>query len=219
MSITNETINTISDKEVDEQCFYSKRTSLPIGYYTHIYNNSRRSRVIVIGCCMRKYLPFCSLNKDLQEKYIRKIERSCYNYTCTSANKNNVPRNWKNKNFKTLYNIITYRIQKNLVYDKDDPGSEYLINEITEGRFPVHSIGKMKSNELRPEKTKKIYEEIKKRKQQKVVKRYSTQHECFKCKGRKTTEVEIQIMCLDEGSTLIVTCEMDNCANVWRLNS
>jgi DNA-directed RNA polymerase subunit M/transcription elongation factor TFIIS len=199
--------------------FYDKRTILSDVYYTLHYNNERRSRIIVIGCCMRNYPPFCDLTISKQESYIRKIERSCYNHTCVSADKKNVPRNWQNDNFKTLYNIITYRVQKNLVFSVEEPGSEYLISMITNGDFDVNAIGKMKSRELQPNKTKDIYDEIEKRKQQKIVKKYSTQHECFKCGGRKTTEVQLQLRSLDEGSTLIVTCEIDNCTNVWKLSS
>lgn len=199
--------------------FYSKRTLLPDIYYSQKYTNDRRSRVIVIGCCMRKYPPFCKLPVETQESYIRRIERSCYNYACVSADKKNVSRNWQNINFQSLYNIITYRVQKNLLWSKDDPGSEYLIESITKGEFDVNNIGKIKSRYLRPSKTQSIYDDIERRKQQKVKKKYSTQHECFKCGGRKTTEVELQLRSLDEGSTLIITCEMDNCSNVWKLTS
>lgn len=199
--------------------FYNERIVLSNDYYTSQYNNERRSRIIVIGCCMRRYRPFSNLSMTKQEEIIRKIERSCYNYTCTSADKKNVPRNWEHENFRTLYNITTYRVQENISYSKEDPGSNYLIDRIIAGNFDLNNIGKMKSRELRPEKTKNIYDDIERRKQQKIVKKYSTQHECFKCGGRKTTEVELQLRSLDEGSTLIITCEMDNCTNVWKLSS
>jgi DNA-directed RNA polymerase subunit M/transcription elongation factor TFIIS len=210
---------TNTTEDTTEDSFYSKRTILPDRYYKPKYTNARRSRIIVIGCCMRQYPLFCELLVSDQESYIRRIERSCYNHSCTSADKKNVPRNWQNENFQSLYNIITYRVQKNLVWTKDDPGSEYLIDTITRGEFDVNNIGKMKSRDLRPAKTKDIYDDIERRKQQKIRKKYSTQHECFKCGGRKTTEVELQLRSLDEGSTLIITCEMDNCSNVWRLTS
>ena len=199
--------------------FYSERTLLPDTYYTSNYTNERRSRAITIGCCMRKYPPFRELPTEIQESYIRRIERSCYNQACNSADKKNVPRNWQNVNFQSLYNIIAYRVQKNLVWSKDDPGSEYLIDSITKGTFDVINIGKMKSRQLRPSKTQDVYDDIERRKQQRVKKKYSTQHECFKCGGRKTTEVELQLRSLDEGSTLIITCEMDNCSNVWKITS
>jgi DNA-directed RNA polymerase subunit M/transcription elongation factor TFIIS len=211
--------NTIPETTIDSDNnhFYAHRIVLSRNYYNPTYNNIRRARVIVIGCCLRNYDPFRDLPIKKQEEHIRRIERSCYNYTCVSADKKNVPRNWQNTNFIILYNIISYRVQKNLICCEDDPGSDYLVKKIIDGSIDVYSIGKMKSRELRPSKTREIYDDIEKRKQQKVVKKYSTQHECFKCHGRKTTEVELQLRSLDEGSTLIITCEMDNCNNVWKL--
>ena len=211
-------IHTVEKKE-DMLGFYEKRRILPDMYYTHKYNNTRRGRIIVIGCCMRKYHLFDTLDVHQQETYIRRIERSCYNHACMEADNKNVPRNWQNNNFQVLYNMITYRVQKNLVYSPDDPGSDYLISKIVNGGFDVNNIGKMKSKDLRPIKTQSIYDDIEIRKQQKIVKKYSTQYECFKCGGRKTTEVELQLRSLDEGSTIIITCEMDNCTNSWRLSS
>lgn len=201
--------------------FHDRRRILPSAYYADgsNYNHERRTRAIAIGCCMRKWDPFNQLPSEEQESYIRRIERSCYNQACNIAGRENVPRNWENNNFLSLYSIITYRVQKNLLWSKNDPGSEYLIDLITKGGFDVRNIGKAKSNVLRPEKSKKIYEGIEMRKQQKIKKKYSTQHECFKCGGRKTTEVELQLRSLDEGSTLIITCEMDNCSNQWSLTS
>ena len=151
-----DTKDATENKPEEPSDFYSERTLLPDRYYSSKYTNDRRSRVIVIGCCMRKYAPFCELPVKMQESYIRRIERSCYNYACASADKKNVPRNWQNNNFQTLYNIIAYRVQKNLLWSEDDPGSEYLIDAITKGEFDVNNIGKMKSRHLRPSKTKHI---------------------------------------------------------------
>ena len=199
--------------------FYANRSPLPISYYTKNYNNDRRARAIVIDCCMKKYEPFLKLPKSMQEMYVRKIERGCYNATCAEADRKNTPRNWGNRYFKDIYNMVTYRVQQNLKYRKEDVGSEYLIDRILKNQIDPYHIATMKSHELRPAKTKDIYDTIEKRKQQRVVKKYSTQHECRKCGGRKTTEIELQIRSLDEGSTVIITCEMENCSNVWSITS
>lgn len=202
-----------------EDTFYKSRSPLPDRYYTECYNNDRRSRIIVLGCCMRNYKPFCDLHPSVQERHIRKIERSCHNHACVTADKKNVSRNWQNVLFVHLYNEITFRVQKNLVVREHDPASKYLIDKIISGDFDTNNIGKAKSKELCPEKSQYIYDEIEERKQQKIKKKFSSQHECFKCGGRKTTEVEIQLRSLDEGSTLFITCEMDNCTNTWRISS
>lgn len=199
--------------------FYNKRKILPKQYYEKQYSNERRARVIVIGCCMRSYAPFCDLPMKLQETYIRKIERSCYNSACSSADKKNVSRNWENPLFLHLYNMISYRVQKNIYWQEENTDSDCLIKKIVAGECRVENIGDMESRELQPLKTEDMYKEINKRRQQKIQKKYSTQHECFKCGGRRTTEVEVQLRSLDEGSTLFITCEMENCSNVWRISS
>jgi DNA-directed RNA polymerase subunit M/transcription elongation factor TFIIS len=80
-------------------------------------------------------------------------------------------------------------------------------------------VGSMTARDLCPDKTETIYHIIEERKQQKIKKKYSSQHECFKCGGRKTSESEIQSRSLDEGSTLIIICEMEDCSNTWTLSS
>lgn len=199
--------------------FYEMRKILPDMYYSEQYNNDRRSRVVVIGCCLRKYQPFNDLPIEKQEEHIRRIERSCYNHACYMADTKNISCNFHNPIFVNIYNIITFRVQKNLLYDSDNPDNKYLVEKIVDESFDIKSIGSAKSSELCPAKTKKIRDEIEKRKRQKIIKKYSTQHECFKCGGRKTTEVEIQLRSLDEGSTLIITCEVENCGNVWKISS
>jgi DNA-directed RNA polymerase subunit M/transcription elongation factor TFIIS len=157
------------------------------------------------------------LDTDMQLKIIRQIERSCHNQTSFIANARDVPRNWENPMFVNIYNIIAYKIQKNLYI----PGVEnsYLIKNIINGNILAKDVGSMESKQLQPSKSQVIHNEIEKRKQQKVKKKYSMQYLCTKCGGRKTSELEFQSRSLDEGSTLIITCEMDNCSNKWTISS
>lgn len=207
----------MSDSEED---FFKERTILNYKYYGKNYNNARRSKLISLECCMKKYPMFLkSIDKKTQESLIESIERSCYNHTCKRADKENIPRNWKNRLFCQLYNMITYKVQSNLLYDESDIGSDYLIKQILFDGFNINDIATLSSRELRPDKSDKIHAEIEKRRQQKINKKISTQHECFKCGGRKTTETEVQMRSLDEGSTLIIRCEMENCNNVWKIST
>ena len=201
-----------------DDAFYSNRKALPFEYYGKSYNNTRRSRAVIIGCCMRSYKPFRMLDEKTQETYIRRAERSCYNSSCIKADSINTPCNWENPVFVNIYNIISYRVQKNLEVSYTDD-SRYLMDSIINGTFDITSIGNASSNELRPSVSSKILEDIEMRKEQKVIKKYSTQHECYKCGGRKTTEVEIQTRALDEGSTLVITCELEECGNTWKVSS
>ena len=114
-----------------------------------------------------------------------------------------------------MYNNIVHNVQFNLVYSPSIAGSQYLIQNIMEGIINASNVGSMTSRELRPLSSKYIYDEIELRKQQTIVKKYSSQYRCPKCGERKTTEVEKQIRCSDEGSTVFITCEMPNCGNTW----
>lgn len=195
---------------------YSNQITLDDEYYIRGYNNVRRTKVILISCCARHNPSFMTLDSTVQSKIIRRIERSCHNEACKLADERGVPKNWKNRLFTSLYNIITYRVQKNLYIPGQDT---YLSKKLVSGELSALTVGSMSSAELCPDKTKDIYAEIEERKHQKIKKKFSTQHECFKCGGRKTSERELQTRGLDEGSTLIITCEMDDCSNRWRLSS
>ena len=85
---------------------YDEMVSLPMGFYASKYNKIRRQRIVILYCCMRKWRPFKNLTEKIQEEYVRKIERSCYNNTCDESDKNNEPKNWNNENFISLYSIL-----------------------------------------------------------------------------------------------------------------
>jgi DNA-directed RNA polymerase subunit M/transcription elongation factor TFIIS len=192
---------------------------LPHIYYKKNYNDIRRTVVMAIGRCIRLFAPFNDLPAEEQENIIRRIERSCFNSTCDTADIKNVSKSWKNNEFITLYNMISYRVQSNLIYSDDDEGSDYLSSSIINGSIDANNVGYLKSTELRPGKSKEILELIKQRMSQKIDKKYSTYYECFKCHGRKTTVVELQTRALDEGSTLFITCETEGCSNKWYISS
>lgn len=198
---------------------YDEMVSLPMGFYASKYNEIRRQRIVILYCCMRKWGPFKNLTEKIQEECVRKIERSCYNNACDESDKNNEPKNWNNENFISLYSITCFKVQQNLEWSKDDPGSEYLIESITKGEYEIDNIGYKNEKKLRPLKSKEIEEDIEKRKQQKVTKKISAQHRCFKCGNSCTTEREVQLRSLDEGSTLFIKCEFENCSNEWSIST
>ncbi len=202
-----------------ESSFYKYRTQLSDKCYTDNYNNIRRARVVAMSCCMKRYAPFRELPSKKQDAFARRAERSCYNHACKLAQKKNESANWENTNFVTLYDLISNKIQRNLIYSEDDPGSEYLIDGVVKGDINVKQLGQMESRELRPHVSAAIYAEIEERRRQKVEKKYSSQHECFKCGGWKTTEFKIQDRALDEGAAIWITCEMEDCSNRWKLAS
>jgi DNA-directed RNA polymerase subunit M/transcription elongation factor TFIIS len=74
-------------------------------------------------------------------------------------------------------------------------------------------VGGLSNVQLNPLINREFTDEIKKREAQKYSEKYSTMYTCFKCKGKKTKEQEVQKRSLDEGGTLIVTCLI--CGNRW----
>jgi len=178
------------------------------------YNN-RRTHAIAIQCCMSQWPQFRQLSEKKQDLYIKEIESSCYNFSCLKADENYIIRSWDNDAFICIYNIISTKVQRNLLWDKNKKGSEYLINKITRGEFKnIQNIASMKECELCPQRLKKIEDSINKQKNQKIIKKYSKVHKCFKCKSEKTTERKVYISRAgDEDYTLKVRCEV--CFNEW----
>lgn len=198
-----------------ENDLHSNRRLLPIAYYEDPYTRDRRTHAILIDCCMQKYPPFLEIDKKIQEQYVREIEQSCFDRALVLARKRNISTNWGNETFIMIYNNIVHNVQFNLLYSPSITGSQYLIQNIMEGIINASNVGSMSSREMRPLSSKHIYDEIELRKQQTIIKKYSRQYRCPKCGERKTTEVEKQIRCSDEGSTVFITCEIPNCGNTW----
>jgi DNA-directed RNA polymerase subunit M/transcription elongation factor TFIIS len=196
------------------------RTAISLDYWRDpIYNKYRIQRVIAIGCCIKSNPLFNKLETIRQDDIIKQIELGCLKSATDYAITQGVSVLWDDNLFICIYGNICTRVQRNLLYNENDEDKSFLISAIIDGTFDPIVIGRMKSHELRPSKNKQIIDSIELMKNQKIKKKYSSQHECFKCHGRKTTEIERQLRSLDEGSTIFITCEMDNCNNVWKINS
>lgn len=120
--------------------------------------------------------------------------------------------NWDNKHFVNYYNTCAYKLQKNLEHPNN------IIHDLC-NLEKVDSIGYMTSKELKPEVSADLYKIIEERNKQKINKKISTQHHCVNCGNWRTTEQEIQARGLDEGTTLIITCETENCFHRWTMTS
>lgn len=195
--------------------FYNNRIPLDDTFYGNNYNAPRRGRAILILCCLESNNKFKVLDAKTKMYILKKIERSCYNKTCRFISKQGQALNWDNIQFVNYYNITALRIQKNLesnIHNTD------IIDSICKCEN-ISNIAFMKSHELQPDVSKHIYDVIAERKKQKIKKKISTQHKCYSCGFNRTTEQEIQSRSLDEGSTLIITCETEGCNNKWTFSS
>ena len=200
--------------------FYDNRPPLDVTFYNNNYNDLRRSRVMLILCCLESNEQFKSLSRDIKLCIVRRIERSCYNKTCEFISQQGQALNWENIHFVNYYNITALRIQKNIECGEHNSDLINLICQFEDKPSnQINNIAYMASNELQPSISESIYNIISERRKQKIQKKISTQHKCFSCGFSRTTEIEIQSRSLDEGSTLIVTCETEGCSNRWTISS
>lgn len=202
---------------MEERSFYLHRRPIPPSLYLKGFNKIRLSAIITIGCSASSYPPFRELKESEQDSIVEGIEESCYKHTCDKAKIYLESIDWSNTRFSYLYSCTRFKVENNILYKPEEPKSSYLIKNIMGGSIDIREVGGMSSRSLRPYKTADVYNSIDLRCKQKLVKKYSTQHECSRCGQRKTTEEERQIRALDEGSTIIIKCEIENCGNVWRL--
>jgi DNA-directed RNA polymerase subunit M/transcription elongation factor TFIIS len=195
---------------------YDVRELLPIKMYELKYNNNRKSRAVALMCCLNKYKPYYKLPKSKKEDILLRIEKSCYETACGKANGRGVMKDWDNELFVQIYNSILFKVQSNIWNEEAD---DYFVKRITDGSIDIDKIGAMSSYYMRPHMSQDIRNEIEIRKNQSIKKKISAQYECHKCGGRKTSVIEVQARCLDEGATLQITCEMEFCNNKWIINT
>ena len=177
----------------------------------------RLERIKIFKSLYEEYDDFKDLETGVKCSIIRQTERSSYNEAIRKSIKSGFPRYWKDggindiNKFAKLYSLICYRVQMNI--DKDNKHNSELVSKIIQGEFDVKNIGSSSSIQLNPKYLVDIIEEINDRSQRHLQKKYSEQHECRRCHKRKTTEIEAQTRSLDEGSSLLITCE--ECGYKW----
>ena len=147
-----------------------------------------------------------SVNKDLRKKIIKKlikifkkdisskIEYSIYKFSLDYSESTGTPF--------LIEQIYQDKSQTIICSLKN---SKFLIKAINSGKIDASRISFLKPEELKPEK----YDKIIKRKEVKRVKKKkktTDAFECSKCKKRKCTVTEKQIMSGDEPATVFVTC-------------
>lgn len=184
---------------------FSNRQNLPIYFYNHNYNLNRRNKIILLFCVFRKYGVFNKLTEDMQTLVVKRIERNCFNSACAKVDEYHEAKNWDNKNFIFVYNQITYKLQRNICTS--------LVEAIIAGDISLNS------QQLNPSANQIYRDQIESRKKQVIKKKYSALYTCSKCKGTKTTEIEMQTRSLDEGSTLFIQCEIEGCGHSWSFSS
>lgn len=154
------------------------------------------------------------LNPKIQE-YAVKIERSIYNHTCRWCTENNIEAyedSWEVINF---YNEKVYNICVNLDPESElNGGKSYLMDKLINGELKPKELITLTTEQLNPDKNKKLIELINTKKQQKIVEKTTDIYKCPKCKERETVAREVQLNGLDEATHTHVRCV--KCQHEWK---
>lgn len=136
------------------------------------------------------------LNKIIDKKNSKLIEKSIYDFSVDYANVNDTP-----SLIEQIYESKSEEII-NLLNDKEN----YLFKAIKEGVIDVSKIGFMKPHELNPDKYNNIIN--KKRKEEDKINNQATSnvYTCKKCKKNKCQVAQRQTRSADEPATTFVTC-------------
>jgi DNA-directed RNA polymerase subunit M/transcription elongation factor TFIIS len=153
----------------------------------------------------------------LTKKEATDLEIGIYNWTLKTAENLDIPRNWKNKQFCTLYTDKCVNIYSN-INSECYVNNKRLITRLKEKEFPPHRIAFMCAENVFPE----VWEEIIDRRMKKDMHIYESkpqamtnEFKCGKCKKNECVYQEMQIRSADEPMTIFITCL--NCGNKWKI--
>jgi DNA-directed RNA polymerase subunit M/transcription elongation factor TFIIS len=175
-------------------------------YINKNYNDIRRSKLKLIYTIFNQDMRFRN-NITWKEQVAigEAIEKCFYREVIEKSDISNIRKDWGNRSFLTMYNSISYKVICNL--DKKSlVGSQYLLNEILDGKINLGNITKMTPYELSPASNAKLIKEIESISQYESKKRYSTLHQCGNCKKYTCVTENRYNRGLDEGSNLIIIC-------------
>lgn len=186
-----------------------KFTIPPRLYLDENYCKNRRAIILLIADIMQINKEFKNLSRMEQDNIIIEIELSCYNETIKKSEELLIYKSWENEKFIYLYQLFCNKITKNLDQDSEVK-SNYLINQIIHNKIDINNIASLSSDNLCPDKSVNIKNNLKLRNEQKLNYKTSTLYKCRNC-GKKEVKIqEYQGRSLDEGSNLSLTCNFCN---------
>jgi len=186
-------------------------TPLDAVFYQPPYNQTRRSRLIVIGSCLQDYHEFTELDEATRTGIITRIEKACYNYTIEKAKTEDIMPSWEVDLFTDLYCSICYKVSSNL--DRGFVGNDMLVIGIINGSITIEEIPGMTSQELFPQMYAEITQRIELSKSVKSNVKTCAMYKCKKCKENKCIVENRYNRSLDEGVNLTIICM--NCGYSW----
>jgi len=155
-----------------------------------------------------KYGEWKAVPQKIRASLIRRMERSCFEYTINTCIIDGIDRLFSESKFVQRYSMNCYRILTNI---NNNPA---LIKKIIDGSVVTRKIAELTNYELHPEASEKERAEIKLRQQQKIQSKVSRAYWCKKCEKNETISIEYQAAALDEGTSYSIKCV--HCEYVWR---
>lgn len=211
------------DKEEDEEeeaPVVTKRRRAPV--YTKVDTTALKEEIaadsppetnpIRLACI--KNLSF--LGDSFSAEEIRGLEKSIFDASYQSAQKQYIARNWKSKVFCEVYRQMVRSVVSNL-HPQSPVGNTRLLLRVKEGEFSLSAIPFMSAYDMFPEKWFSLKDKLLQR-EQKILEgnksRATDQFKCRRCHKSECTYYELQTRSADEPMTIFITCL--NCGKEWR---
>jgi DNA-directed RNA polymerase subunit M/transcription elongation factor TFIIS len=205
-----QSIRNIDIKNVDLKINHN--FSLPIVFYKPPYTtNLRRAKITLFDNSLSCYENYKSLPLKEKINILSTLEKTCYNYCITKADKENIIAHWESELFVFLYNSICYKISVNISLDLIN--NKQLAEDILNDKIDIQSLPKLSSCDIDKKKYMNIIEKIEQGKSIVFTQKFSKMYRCRKCGESKcTTENKIK-QSIDEGVGLLIRCV--NCNHSW----
>lgn len=184
---------------------------LPISTYLDAsYNDLRRGYLLLIASLLQSYLIDGDINDHTD--MIISVEKSCYDHSVEIAEYELLTPDFDVCSFEHLYRTRIMRITKNLDWDSE-VGDDHLALGLLDGTIDPNTVSKLDNKELSPLRNEALINNLNERRNQTITVKTSTLYTCCKCKKKETTIHSAQMRSLDEGETLIITCQF--CGYKW----
>jgi len=198
------------DVKEHEDTTITHKYPLNVIFYKAPYNRIRRSKIMLFGSSLEPYEKFRSMSSSERAILLKKLERSCYNYTIDIAHNNNVVSSWEDSNFCNIYHSTCYKLSVNL-----EPtglvSNPTLAKNLLNNQLNIPTLPRMSSVDMFPQKYTKILQRIDASKNASQTVKTSTMYKCGRCYENRCTIENVQNRSLDETTGLRITCI--NCGN------
>jgi DNA-directed RNA polymerase subunit M/transcription elongation factor TFIIS len=184
--------------------------------YSNKYTDLRRSKMILFGHCLLKYVEFAKMLYGKQTELVIELEKCCFeNANVVALGEGIAPIG---ELFDDIYGLVCYRISSNLdpthsIYETNVAVKKKIGQRLLDGEITVNQFVNMTSSEMLPEKYEEMKARIEISKTVTETKKSSSLYRCRICKENKCSMENLYNRSFDEGTNLRITCL--NCGFQW----